>query len=58
VFDLADLEQSTFIYQTGQSGWVQNKLYRNLNPLWADNQSLPLQMKPATIQRQLELRPK
>jgi penicillin G amidase len=58
VFDLADLEQSTFIYQTGQSGWVQSKLYRNLNPLWADNQALPLQMKPATIQRQLELRPK
>ena len=58
VFDLADLEQSTFIYQTGQSGWVQSKLYRNLNPLWADNQALPLQMKPARIQRQLELRPK
>lgn len=58
VFDLADLEQSTFIYQTGQSGWVQRKLYRNLNPLWADNQALPLQMKPATILRQLELRPK
>ncbi len=58
VFDLADLEQSTFIYQTGQSGWVQSKLYRNLNPLWASNQALPLQMKPATIQRKLELRPK
>jgi penicillin G amidase len=58
VFDLADLEQSTFIYQTGQSGWVQSKLYRNLNPLWADNQALPLQMRPALIQRQLELRPK
>jgi len=58
VFDLADLEQSTFIYQTGQSGWVQSKLYRNLNPLWADNQALPLQMKPTTFQRKLELRPK
>jgi penicillin amidase len=58
IFDLADLEQSTFIYQTGQSGWVQSKLYRNLNPLWADNQSLPLQMKPPAFQRQLELRPK
>jgi penicillin amidase len=58
VFDLADLEQSTFIYQTGQSGWVQSKLYRNLNPLWANNQALPLQMKPSNFQRQLELRPK
>jgi len=58
VFDLADLEQSSFIYQTGQSGWVQSKLYRNLNPLWASNQALPLQMKPSSFQRQLELRPK
>ena len=58
VFDLADLEQSTFIYQTGQSGWAQSKLYRNLNPLWASNQALPLQMKPSNFQRQLELRPK
>jgi penicillin amidase len=58
VFDLADLEQSSFIYQTGQSGWVQSKLYRNLNPLWASNQALPLQMKPSTFTRQLELRPK
>jgi penicillin amidase len=58
VFDLADLEQSTFIYQTGQSGWAQSKLYRNLNPLWASNQALPLQMKPSTFGRQLELRPK
>ncbi|MDP3620763.1 MAG: penicillin acylase family protein [Polynucleobacter sp.] len=58
VFDLADLERSTFIYQTGQSGWVQSKLYRNLNPLWAENQALPLQMKPKDIGRQLELSPK
>jgi penicillin G amidase len=58
VFDLADLEQSSFIYQTGQSGWVQSKLYRNLNPLWASNQALPLQMKPSAFTRQLELRPK
>ncbi|MFY8183367.1 MAG: hypothetical protein ACOVKL_04020, partial [Polynucleobacter sp.] len=34
MFDLADLEQSTFIYKKGQSGWLQIKLYRNLNPLW------------------------
>lgn len=55
IYDLSDLEQSVFIYQTGQSGWVQSKLYRNMNPLWAKNEYLPLQMKPANITRQLEL---
>ncbi|QWE07934.1 penicillin acylase family protein [Polynucleobacter ibericus] len=55
VFDLSDLEKSLFIYQTGQSGWVQSKLYRNMNPLWANNEYLPLQMKPEKSNRQLEL---
>ncbi len=55
IYDLSDLEQSVFIYQTGQSGWVQSKLYRNMNPLWAKNEYLPLQMKPTNITRQLEL---
>jgi len=55
LFDLADLEQSLFIYQTGQSGWVQSKLYRNMSPLWAQNEYLPLQMKPNKIRRELNL---
>ncbi len=55
LYDLADLEQSLFIYQSGQSGWVQSKLYRNMSPLWAKNEYLPLQMKPAATLRQLEL---
>ena len=55
VYDLSDLEQSVFIYQTGQSGWVQSKLYRNMNPLWAKHEYLPLQMKPKNVTRQLEL---
>jgi penicillin amidase len=58
IYDLADLEQSLFIYQTGQSGWVQSKLYRNMAPLWAKNEYLPLQMKPASITRELELKPR
>ncbi|MBU3623419.1 penicillin acylase family protein [Polynucleobacter sp. AP-Latsch-80-C2] len=58
IYDLADLEQSLFIYQTGQSGWVQSKLYRNMTPLWAKNEYLPLQMKPAKITRELELKPR
>ena len=55
IFDLSDLEKSLFIYQSGQSGWVQSKFYRNMNPLWAKNEYLPLQMKPESTKRQLEL---
>ncbi len=55
IYDLSDLEKSLFVYQTGQSGWVQSKLYRNMNPLWAKNEYLPLQMKPEKSTRQLEL---
>jgi penicillin amidase len=55
LYDLSDLEQSLFIYQTGQSGWVQSKLYRNMNTLWAQNEYLPLQMKPQKVNRRLDL---
>ncbi|MBU3538988.1 penicillin acylase family protein [Polynucleobacter sp. UK-Gri1-W3] len=55
VYDLSDLENSLFIYQTGQSGWVQSKLYRNMNSLWANNEYLPLRMKSENKNRQLEL---
>ena len=58
IYDLSDLEQSSFIYQTGQSGWVQSKLYRNMSPIWAKNETLPLQMKPANSKRQLVLSPR
>jgi penicillin G amidase len=55
IYDLSDLEKSAFIYQTGQSGWVQSKLYRNMLPLWARNEYLPLRMKPENTSRTLEL---
>jgi penicillin amidase len=55
LYDLSDLEKSLFIYQSGQSGWVQSKLYRNMSALWAQNEYLPLQMKPEKSVRQLEL---
>jgi penicillin G amidase len=58
IYDLSDLEKSIFIYQTGQSGWVQSSMYRNMNPLWAKNEYLPLKMKPEIITRQLELNAK
>ena len=55
IYDLSDLEKSLFIFQSGQSGWVQSKLYRNMAPLWAKNEYLPLQMKPDSSKRTLEL---
>lgn len=58
IYDLSDLEKSVFIYQTGQSGWVQSPMYRNMNPLWAKNEYLPLKMKPENVTRQLELKAK
>lgn len=58
IFDFADLDQSTFMYPTGQSGWVQSSRYRNLNSLWANNEALPLTSKPSAYSRQLDLAPK
>ena len=55
IYDLSDLEKSLFIYQSGQSGWVQSKFYRNMMPLWANNEYLSLRMKPENIKRTLEL---
>ena len=55
IYDLSDLEKSLFIYQAGQSGWVQSPWYRNMSSLWANNQYLPLQMRPEKTTRTLEL---
>lgn len=55
IYDLSDLEKSLFIYQSGQSGWVQSPKYRNMLSLWAKNEYLPLQMKPEKSARTLEL---
>ena len=57
VFDLADLEKSQFIYQTGQSGLVFSSRYRDMSSEWAAVQYRPLQMKPPVLTHQLELRP-
>ena len=58
IYDLSNLDQSSFIFTTGQSGWVQSKQYRNLNPKWAINEQLALTMNPEKIQRKIELNPK
>lgn len=58
IYDLNDPEQSAFMFPTGQSGWVQSARYRNLNNAWANNQVVPLAMKPKQVQRELVLKAK
>ena len=49
VYDLADLENSQFVYQTGQSGLVFSSRYRDMSDTWATVAYRPLQMKPASM---------
>lgn len=51
VYDLADPEQSVFIYQTGQSGHAFDARSRNMAKAWASGQYRPLQQKSAPIHR-------
>jgi penicillin amidase len=57
VYDLANLENSQFIYQTGQSGLVFSSRYRDMRQAWADVEYRPLQMRPAAFSHQLTLTP-
>ncbi|WP_309681888.1 penicillin acylase family protein, partial [Polaromonas sp.] len=57
VYDLADLENSRFIYQTGQSGLVFSSRYRDMRDRWAHVEYRPLQMNPASYPHQLILAP-
>ena len=57
VYDLADLEQSRFIYQTGQSGLVFSPRYRDMSSAWAQTGYRALQRTPATWVHQLTLAP-
>jgi penicillin amidase len=57
VYDLSDLEQSVFIYQTGQSGLVFSSRYRDMADEWASGRYRPLQFKPAKWAHELTLRP-
>lgn len=47
IYDLADLEKSEFIYQTGQSGLVFSSRYRDMRDAWSNVQYRPLQMHPS-----------
>jgi penicillin amidase len=57
VYDLADLDKSQFIYQTGQSGLVWSNRYRDMAADWAAVKYRPLQLTPATVVHQLTLTP-
>lgn len=57
VYDLADLENSRFIYQTGQSGLVFSPRYRDMRATWAQAGYRNLQRQPARMQHDLRLVP-
>jgi penicillin G amidase len=56
VYDLADPDQSVFIYQTGQSGHVSDSRSRSMASAWASGQYRALQQKGTTVHR-LVLKP-
>ncbi len=57
IYDLADLEKSSFIYQTGQSGLVFSPRYRDMATAWAGAGNRPLQRQPARFVHTLTLAP-
>lgn len=57
VYDLADLEKSQFIYQTGQSGLVFSSRYRDMARAWSEVRYRPMMLEPAEIAHTLTLRP-
>ncbi|MBU1353605.1 MAG: penicillin acylase family protein [Gammaproteobacteria bacterium] len=57
VYDLADLEQSRFIYQTGQSGLVFSPRYRDMSTTWAQTGYRALQRQPSGWVHELTLAP-
>ncbi len=57
VYDLSDLEQSQFIYQTGQSGLVWADNYRDMKQAWASGQYRPLRARPDAWVHELVLTP-
>lgn len=57
VYDLSNLDNSRFIYQTGQSGNVFSSRYRDMSETWVGVRYRVLTMKPAQWRSTLELRP-
>ena len=57
LYDLANLESSRFIYQTGQSGVVFSSRYSDMKDAWAQVQYRPLQLNPPGWRNTLVLNP-
>jgi len=57
IYDLANLENSRFIYQTGQSGNAFSSRYSDMARQWRDVSYRPLQLQPARWQHQLDVLP-
>lgn len=57
IYDLSDLDNSRFIYQTGQSGNVFSTRYRDMSGTWAAVQYRTLSMNPSGWTHHLRLMP-
>jgi len=57
VYDLSNLENSQFIYQTGQSGLVFSRRYRDMSAAWAGVRYRPLQLNPSGIRHTVVMTP-
>ncbi len=57
IYDLAEPENSVFIYQAGQSGNVFSSRYRDMSDEWAAVQYRPLRMRPDHWRHELVLKP-
>jgi len=57
IYDLNDLQNSLFIYQTGQSGVIGSEHYKDMSHEWATGHYRPLQMSPQINASLLTLKP-
>jgi len=57
VYDLADLEQSRFIYQTGQSGHPASHRSRDMARPWSEGAYRALRLEPSEYLHTLVLHP-
>lgn len=57
IYDLANLENSRFIYQTGQSGNAFSRRYSDMARQWRDVSYRPLQLQPARWRNRLDVLP-
>ncbi|MGH6895165.1 MAG: penicillin acylase family protein [Geminicoccaceae bacterium] len=62
IYDLADLDRSSFVAATGQSGNPLSRHYRDLTDLWARGHAVPIDRDPQSYRQEgigeLRLRPR